>query len=127
MIPSTSELYRAGPDLRKVLTKATFRVAQQLGLNQTELGAVLGMDRSSVSRLKTNAGLDPQTKEGELALLLFRLGRELSSLTDADPAWIQHFMRTANKETNGVPAEQIKTIIGLVSVLRFVDAIRAKI
>jgi len=127
MIPSTSELDRAGPDPRKVLTKATFKVAQQLGLNQTELGAVLGMDRSSVSRLKTNAGLDPQTKEGELALLLIRLGRALSSLTDADLAWIQHFMRTANKVTNGVPAEQIKTITGLVSVLRFVDAIRAKI
>lgn len=127
MIPSTSELDRVGPDPRKVLTKATFNVAQQLGLNQTELGAVLGMDRSSVSRLKTNAGLDPQTKEGELALLLIRLGRALSSLTDANPAWIQHFMRTANKVTNGVPAEQIKSITGLVSVLRFVDAIRAKI
>jgi hypothetical protein len=127
MTSSTSEVDKARPDPRKVLTKATFNVARQLGLNQTELGAVLGMDRSSVSRLKTNAGLDPQTKEGELALLLIRLGRALSSLTDADPAWINHFMRSANKVTNGIPAEQIKTITGLISVLRFVDAIRAKI
>jgi len=127
MISSTSEADSTQPDPRKVLTKATFNVARQLGLNQTELGAVLGMDRSSVSRLKTNAGLDPQTKEGELALLLIRLGRALSSLTDADPAWINHFMRSTNKVTNGIPAEQIKTITGLISVLRFVDAIRAKI
>ena len=36
-------------------------------------------------------------------------------------------MRTPNKVTGGVPAEQIKSVEGLVTVLQFVDAIRGKL
>ena len=110
-----------------VLAKAALSAAAELGLKQAELAAVLGLHRTAVSRLKRNPSLDPESKQGELALMLIRLARALYALTGGDEAWIRHFMRTPNKITGGVPAEQVKTVQGLVTVLQFVDAIRGKI
>ena len=110
-----------------VLAKAVLRAAEQLGLRQAGLADVLGMHRTAVSRMKTAQSLDPASKQGELALLLVRLARALYALTGGDVEWIRHFMHVPNRVTGGVPAEQIATIQGLVTVLRFVDAMRGKI
>ena len=59
---------RPEPDAAAVLAKATLRAAERLGLSRSELGQVLGRDRSSISR----SGIDPESKPGELALLLIR-------------------------------------------------------
>jgi transcriptional regulator with XRE-family HTH domain len=115
------------PEAAVVLGKAVFRASQQLGLTQTELAAVLGLHRTAISRLKNNPNLDPDSKQGELALLLIRIARSLYALTGGDEDWIQHFMRSPNTATHGVPAQQISSIQGLVGVLQFVDALRGKI
>jgi hypothetical protein len=115
------------PSPDAVLAKAVLRAADQLGLRQARLADVLGMHRTAVSRMKTAQSLDPASKQGELALLLVRLARALYALTGGDIEWIRHFMHTPNRVTGGVPAEQIATIQGLVTVLRFVDAMRGKI
>ncbi len=117
----------AVPARDAVLAKAVLRAATQLGMNQSELGAVLGMHRTAVSRLGGNGALDPVSKQGELALLVVRLARALYALTGGDSSWMQHFMRSENEVTGGVPVEQITTIQGLVSVLTFVDGIRGKL
>ena len=88
---------------------------------------MLGVHRTAISRLKQNPSLDPASKQGELALLLVRMARALFALTGGDQVWIRHFMRSPNKVTGGVPAEQIASIQGLVSVVQFVDAMRGKI
>lgn len=110
-----------------VLAKAVLGAAAQLGMNQSELGAALGMHRSAVSRLGRNGALDPASKQGELALLVVRLARALFALTGGDDDWMRHFMRSENVATGGVPLQQITTIQGLVSVLTFVDGIRGKL
>lgn len=110
-----------------VLAKAVLRAAAQLGMNQSELGAVLGMHRTAVSRLGGDGALDPESKQGELALLVVRLARALFALTGGDDNWMRHFMRSENVATGGVPLQQITTIQGLVSVLTFVDGIRGKL
>lgn len=115
------------PAAEAVLAKAVLRAAEQLGLKQAELAAVLGMHRTAISRLKTTSSLDPDSKQGELALLLLRLARALFALTGGDQEWIRHFMRTPNKITGGIPATQIETIQGMTTVLQFVDAIRGKV
>lgn len=117
---------RIQPSADAVLAKAVLRAATQLGLKQAELAAVLGMHRTAVSRLKQSQSLDPQSKQGELALLLIRTARALHALTGGDEDWIRHFMRTPNKITGGVPAEQVASIQGLMSVLQFADALRGK-
>ncbi len=114
------------PQPDAVLAKAVLRAADQLGLRQAELARALGVHRTAISRLKQSASLDPASKTGELALLLIRIARSLSALTGGDPVWIRHFMRAQNRLSGGVPAQQIETIQGLVTVLQLVDALRGK-
>ncbi|MEY4590387.1 MAG: hypothetical protein RL497_2463 [Pseudomonadota bacterium] len=115
------------PTPEAVLAKAVLNAAQQLGLKQAELAAVLGLHRTAISRLKQNPWLDANSKQGELALLLVRIARALFALTGGDEDWIQHFMHTPNKITGGVPAQQMQSIQGLMTVVQFVDAIRGKV
>src|SRR3546814_11906677 len=98
------------PSPDAVLAKAVLRAADQLGLRQADLAAVLGIHRTAVSRLKQNLSLDPASKQGELALLLVRVARALYALTGGDPDWIRHFMHTPKKITGGLPARQIHNI-----------------
>lgn len=120
-------LQQPKPVPEAVLAKAVLRAAEQLGLKQAELAAVLGLHRTAISRLKSSQTLDPDSKQGELALLLLRLARALFALTGGDEQWIRHFMRTPNNVTGGIPATQIETIQGMTTVLQFVDAIRGKV
>lgn len=122
-----SALKHLKPTPENVLSKAVLNASEQLGLKQAELAAVLGIHRTGVSRLKTNGTLDPNSKEGELALLLIRMARALYALTGGDKDWILHFMQSQNKVTGGIPREQIGSIEGLIRVLQFVDAIRGKV
>ncbi|MDP5150973.1 DUF2384 domain-containing protein [Rheinheimera baltica] len=111
----------------EVLAKAVLNAADQLGLKQAELAAVLGIHRTAVSRLKQALSLDPKSKQGELALLLIRIARAVYALTGGDAAWIKHFMHSPNQLTGGIPAQQVQTVHGLMQVLHFVDAIRGKL
>ncbi len=122
-----SALERQEPVPEVVLAKAVLRASEQLGLKQAELAAVLGIHRTAVSRLKQKPCLDPKSKQGELALLLIRIARALVALTGGDQVWIVHFMRTPNRVTRGVPAQQLESIQGMMLVLQFVDAIRGKV
>ena len=122
-----SALTQSAPEPTAVLAKALLNAAEQLGLKQSELGAILGLDRTGISRLKQNPSLDPNSKRGELALLVIRIARALFALTGGDKEWIKHFMHNPNKVTGGIPAKQMETIQGLMQVVQFVDAIRGKV
>lgn len=117
----------ASPTQQSVLAKAVLNAAEQLGLKQAELAAVLGLHRTAISRLKQKQSLDPLSKQGEIALLVIRIARALFALTGGDTDWIKHFMRTHNNVTGAVPAKQIESIQGLMTVVQFVDAIRGKV
>jgi DNA-binding XRE family transcriptional regulator len=95
-------LAQATPTPELVLAKALLRAGEQLGLSQTALAEVLGVHRTTITQLKKNLKLDPNSKQGELALLLIRLARALFALTGGDQKWIQHFMRTPNRITGGI-------------------------
>ncbi|TVQ68347.1 MAG: DUF2384 domain-containing protein [Oceanospirillales bacterium] len=85
------------------------------------------MHRTGISRLKQHLDLQPETKQGELALLLIRAARALYALAGGDDVWIKHFMRSNNRLTGGIPAEQIQTVQGLVKVVTCLDALRGKV
>ena len=110
-------------DPAAALAKAVINTSSQLGLTQADLAAVLGMDRTAINRL---TALDPASKQGEIAILLVRISRVLSDLTGEDNDWIAHFMSSPNTVTKGVPAEQIKSIVGLREVLKCVEALQSK-
>lgn len=122
-----SALEHTAPTEEYVLAKAVLNASEQLGLKQAELAAVLGVHRTAISRLKQNQSLDPLSKQGEIALLVVRIARALFALTGGDAEWIKHFMHTHNNVTGDIPAKQIESIQGLMTVVQFVDAIRGKV
>ncbi|MBK8164307.1 MAG: DUF2384 domain-containing protein [Gammaproteobacteria bacterium] len=111
------------PDKADVLAEALVSAGRYLGMNQVELGAVVGKDRTAISRGR----IDPDSKAGELALLFIRCYRALYALTGGDAEQMAHWMRTENRHTGGVPAEQVKSVQGLINVLEYLDAIRGKL
>lgn len=110
------------PDEAAVLSKATLNAGKALGLTQAEVGQIIGKDRTSIRR-----GLDPASKAGELALALIRCYRSLYVLVGGKKDDIRHWMHTENRHTGGVPAEQVRTVQGLIGVLEYLDAIRGKV
>ncbi|WP_228272854.1 helix-turn-helix domain-containing protein [Acinetobacter junii] len=89
-----------------VLAKALLNTADQLGLKQAQVASVIGVHRSSISRLKAKPILDSATKQGELALLLIGIYRAVYALNGGDPEWIHHFMNSYNDTTREVPIKQ---------------------
>ncbi len=115
-------LAQSSPAPPEVLARAVRSAGKALGLTQAETGAVIGRDRTSLRR-----PLDPSTKPGELGLLLVRCHRSLFVLTGGEEADMVHWMRTPNRHTGGVPREQLRTAEGLVRVVAYLDAMRAKV
>ncbi len=109
-------------DRRIVLTKALLNAGKRLGLSQTELGQVIGKDRTSLSR-----GISETSKAGELALLFVRCYRSLYVLVGGNTDDMKHWMHTNNLHTGGVPAEQVRTVAGLARVVDYLDALRGKV
>lgn len=110
-------------DRASILAEALANAGRQLGMSQAELGAVIGKDRTAISRGR----IDPASKAGELALLLIRCYRSLYVLVGGDAEHMRHWMQTENLHTGGIPVEQIKTVQGLASVLEYLDAMRGKL
>jgi len=111
------------PDPAETLTKALLNAGKILGLTQDELGVIIGRDRTVFSR----GGVDPDSKTGELALLLIRVYRSLYVLVGGEEGDIKHWMQTENNHTGGIPGDQVKTVSGLVHVVEYLDAIRGKV
>jgi hypothetical protein len=117
----------AQPEPGAVLAKATLAAAEQLRLRNKQLSAVIGSSEASVSRLRSGRGLDPASKEGELALLFRRLYRSLDALVGGDDARARDWLHAENDHLRGVPAERIHTVEGLVDVVQYLDAMRGRL
>ena len=106
-----------------VLAEAVLKTANLLGLSNTQLAAVMGLDIMSMNQIEFSAVLEPTSAHGEAGLLLIRLYQNLSSLTGGDSEWIDYFMNAFNTATDGVPTQQIQTREGLEKVLTVVEAL----
>lgn len=117
----------AAPEAAAVLAKAVSRAASQLGIPNVALGRILGLSQATVTRLHQGSyRLEPDSKAGELALLLVRLFRSLDSITggqEAARAWLDG----DNAGLNGRPRELILSPRGLVHVTDYLDAHRARV
>ncbi len=111
------------PKNEEILAQALLRAAKALGLSQSETGRIIGKDRSSMHR----GGIEPASKAGELASLVIRCYRSLHVLMGGDGKLMKHWMHTRNTGTGGIPAEQVVSIPGLMRVLEYLEAMRAKI
>jgi hypothetical protein len=107
----------------EVLSRALVKAGRELGLTQAELGAVIGRDRTALSR----SAVEPESKSGELALLLIRAYRALFVLVGGDPRQMKHWMSTPNRHVGGIPAQLVRSIQGLNRVVEYLDAIRGRL
>jgi transcriptional regulator with XRE-family HTH domain len=115
------------PDPAPVLAKATLAAAGRLGLRSRQLAEIVGTSEASISRLRSGRGLDPASKEGELALLFLRLYRSLDALVGGDDVKAHDWLYAANDHLGGVPVERIRTVEGLVDVVQYLDAMRGRL
>ncbi len=120
----TANLAKSDADM--VLCKALFNVKDHFKLTQSELGQVIGMERTSINRLKDRGSLDPSSKTGELATLLIRVYRSLFALMGGEEDNMRHWLNTPNHHLNGTPRELLLQAQGLVDVNNYLDAIRGK-
>ncbi|MGH7678356.1 MAG: MbcA/ParS/Xre antitoxin family protein [Gemmatimonadaceae bacterium] len=115
------------PDAGPVLARAALSAAERLGLRNRHLAMVIGTSEASVSRLQHGRGLEPDSKEGELALLFLRVYRSLDALVGGDDAKAREWLHAPNDHLGGVPAERIRTVEGLVDVVQYLDAMRGRL
>jgi hypothetical protein len=117
------------PSLEKqqaVLTTATLRAADFLGLSSGDLARVLGLSPASVTRMRQGSfQLDRDSKAFELAQLLVRLFRSLDSIVGGDMESLRSWMNSANIALGHKPLELIRTVRGLVATVDYVDSRRA--
>lgn len=116
-----------GPDSGAVLTRATLRAADKLGLSQRDLAKLLGVSPASLSRLARGRAIDPAGKEGELALLFLRLFRSLDALVGGDESAARAWFHARNLHLDAVPAELVARVDGLVHVVEYLDAMRGRL
>lgn len=119
---------RSAPSKSAVLTKATLRAADRMGLTSKALAAVLGVSESTVSRMRVGEyALQPRQKAFELAVLFVRLYRSLDSVVGGDDAVSRAWLRNRNVALDGEPLALIQTVTGLTNVIQYLDARRAVI
>lgn len=113
------------PDKAEVLAKAVIRAADYWELTNAQLGKIIGVSESTVSRIrKGTAPIEPDSKNGELALMFLRVYRGLDAYlggnTENERAWL----RARNSALRGVPLEVMKKVEGLTSTVQYVDYMR---
>lgn len=107
----------------QVLAKALLNAGKALGFAQADIGRIVNRDRSTLQR----HGVDPASVSGQLALLFVRCYRSLFALMGGDQQQMRHWMHTPNQHLDGVPAERLYSVTGLVHVCDYLDAIRGKV
>jgi hypothetical protein len=116
----------ARPDPHAVLTQAVLRAADLLGLSAALVARVLGVSEASVSRMASGTRrINPESKEGELALLLVRVYRSLDTLVGADDVQRRAWMTGHNHALGGTPLQLIQRADGLAAVVAYLDGMRA--
>lgn len=117
-----------GPDQGTVVTKALLRAAEELGITAKALAPVIGVSEATLSRMKNDGfALVSGTKPFELAVLFVRLFRSLDAIVGGDAQVARAWLNNANEALDGRPIEKIRTIAGLLDVIAYLDARRARV
>lgn len=116
------------PDAGAVVTKAVVRAAEALGVTARVLAEVIGVSEATVSRMRSGQhALEAGSKPFELAVLFVRLFRGLDAIVGGDAAAARAWMAAPNTALEAVPLERIRTVTGLVDVIAYLDARRARV
>ena len=108
------------------LGKAATCAAAAIHLSNAAVARIIGLGEPTISRIASGAGgIDPDSKEGQLALLLVRLARSIDSLVGSDEQKREAWLHNHNDALNGTPAALIETAQGLSQTLAYLEGMRA--
>ena len=113
-------------DSSLVLLKAFNNACSELSISREEAGKVLGVDKATLSRNK-GKGFDPKSKTGELCLHFVRVYRSLFAISGGDRNFMRHWLSTDNNALGDSPLKLMFSIIGLIRVNEYLDAMRGKV
>jgi putative toxin-antitoxin system antitoxin component (TIGR02293 family) len=113
----------------KVLTAALVKAADLLQLSQGEVGQVIGVSASTVSRLKDGAAqLDPASKPFQLAALFLRAWRSLDAIVGSHDEPARTWLRSPNAGLGDAkPIDLLMRPEGLVRVCDYLDSRRGRV
>ena len=104
------------------------RAAQQLGVTARALAPIIGVSEATLSRMKKGGfALEADTKPFELAVLFVRLFRSLDAIVGGDAEVARSWLNNTNEALDGRPIERIRTVAGLMDVVAYLDARRARV
>ena len=107
-----------------VVSKAVYRAADRLGLDDSALARAIGLSEADISRLGIGSYmLEPGSEPYALALLLIRLFRGLDTILSGEEASVRSWMSAENRALGGVPRDLVQTKAGLVDAVRYIDAV----
>jgi transcriptional regulator with XRE-family HTH domain len=119
---------RSEPRDGAIVSKAAIRAAERLGVSQRDLGTIIGVSESTVSRMKTGEfPLDRDPKAFELSLLFIRLYRSLDAIVGGDAKAAASWLKSYNTALETRPIEAVQTITGLLNVIEYLDSRRAPV
>jgi DNA-binding XRE family transcriptional regulator len=124
MVALLKQIEDTAPDPGRVVAKACFNAARELGLTQRGLAMIIGVSEATVSRMK-DGGFMLQGKPFELATCVLRVFRSLDAIVGSDPESMQGWMAHENRDLGGVPADMMAQATGLIGVMNYLDAARA--
>lgn len=112
----------------RVVTTAVIRAADRLRLPGRVLAAIIGVSEPTVSRMRSGAfQLTPGSKPFELGVLFARLYRSLDTMVGGEDALAAQWLVTPNTALQAKPLDLIQSIKGLLDVIAYLDARRARV
>lgn len=110
-----------------VLTKALKNAAGYWGVNNKQLGEVIGLSEATVSRLKNGQYLlEHHSKQWQLAVIFLRIFRGLDSYMGGNVENECLWLKSDNTALGGVPLDLMRNVEGLISVVQYVDYMRGQ-
>lgn len=110
-----------------VLTKALKNAAGYWGVNNKQLGEVIGLSEATVSRLKNGQYLlEHHSKQWQLAVIFLRIFRGLDSYMGGNVENECLWLKSDNTALGGMPLDLMRNVEGLISVVQYVDYMRGQ-
>ncbi len=117
---------QSDPGESGVITRATLRAADRLGLRNNVLAKIVGVSEPTVSRMRKGEYVfERGQKSFELAILFVRLYRSLDAVVGGDDKIAAAWIKNKNTALDDTPLELIQKIAGLSNVIAYLDARRA--
>ena len=113
----------------RIVTGALLKAADLLDLTQAEVGEMVGVSASTVSRMKDRrAQLEAGSKPYQLATLFLRAWRSLDAIVGSNDTTARQWIRSPNAGLNEArPIDLLGRPEGLVRVCDYLDARRGRV